>query len=136
MITLENILWLVAFAFSIYCAWRLVSKTGNAEWLSLLCLIPGLNIALFLYLVFSEWPIEAELKRYKTPSGPLPSGPGHDDLRMAIGCLQCSAEIPLDSDACLTCGWTYNEPQDIPEGKETEIPASSQDYFFRKQRGF
>jgi uncharacterized membrane protein YhaH (DUF805 family) len=62
-----GVLWflvfLVLFVFSIYCVWRVAVKCGYPGAYSLLLLIPVVNIILQLIWVFSEWPIEAELKR-------------------------------------------------------------------------
>lgn len=54
---------LVAIIFTIYCWWRVAQKCGYPGVYSLLLLIPLVNIAIQLIWVFSEWPIEAELKR-------------------------------------------------------------------------
>lgn len=52
-------------ALSIWPAWRIIAKTGNAGVLSLGLLVPVLNILLIFYIAFSEWPIERELKRLR-----------------------------------------------------------------------
>ncbi len=54
--------------FSIYCAWRVATKSGYPGAYSLLLLIPIVNIVIQLIWVFSEWPIEAELKRLRSSS--------------------------------------------------------------------
>ena len=72
---------LLFFVFGIYINWRLFAKTGNSGALSLLMLIPIVNLIMYLWLVFSEWPIEREVKslrsqqqmggqRYAPPAGP------------------------------------------------------------------
>lgn len=61
--------WLVValalLAFQIYCYWRVAEKCGYAGAWSLLMLVPVANIVISLIWVFSEWPIEAELKRLR-----------------------------------------------------------------------
>lgn len=61
-------LFMIVFivALSIWPAWRIVAKTGNAGALSLGLLVPVLNIILIFYIAFSEWPIERELKRLQS----------------------------------------------------------------------
>jgi len=51
------------FIFVVYCSWRVAVKCGYPGAYSLLLLIPLVNIIIQLIWVFSEWPIEAELKR-------------------------------------------------------------------------
>lgn len=41
---------------------KLIGKTGNSPWLALLLLVPLANLGLILWLAFSEWPIERELR--------------------------------------------------------------------------
>lgn len=42
---------------------RIAKKTGHSAILGLLFLIPLVNLGLLVYLAFSEWPIEKELRR-------------------------------------------------------------------------
>ena len=68
------LLFLLPFAvLYVFVLWRMVAKTGNHGALALLFLIPLANIGLALYLAFTEWPIEQELKRLR---GGGDSGPG------------------------------------------------------------
>jgi surface polysaccharide O-acyltransferase-like enzyme len=53
------------FIFQMYCYWRVAQKSGYPGSYSLLLLIPLVNIVIMLMWVFSEWPIEAELKRLR-----------------------------------------------------------------------
>jgi hypothetical protein len=53
------------FIFQMYCYWRVAQKCGYPGAYSLLVLIPLVNIVIMLMWVFSEWPIEAELKRLR-----------------------------------------------------------------------
>lgn len=58
VILLISLVWLLP-------AWRIVGKTGNSGALSLLFFIPFVNIGMLLFLAFSEWPIERELKAHR-----------------------------------------------------------------------
>ena len=53
---------LIFCLFVIVPFWKIFSKAGLPRWLSLLMLVPFLNLLLFFYLAFSEWPIERELR--------------------------------------------------------------------------
>jgi uncharacterized membrane protein YhaH (DUF805 family) len=74
-------LWsLVAMAliiFTIYCTWRVAAKCGYPGAYSLLMLIPIVNILVQLVWVFSEWPIETELRRLRgaNPQGAIVQPP-------------------------------------------------------------
>jgi len=46
----------------VYPAWRIVGKTGYPGALCLVCFVPLVNLLMFLFFAFSEWPIEKELK--------------------------------------------------------------------------
>lgn len=52
--------WLIVLIYVGLVAWplwRIVGKTGNHPALSLLLHIPVVNVALILFLAFSEWPV-------------------------------------------------------------------------------
>ena len=57
--------------FQIYCCWRVAEKCGYPGIFSLWMLVPIANIVVQLMWVFSEWPIEAEVKRLRA-SGSQP----------------------------------------------------------------
>lgn len=73
MVFLVILLGVVAFGILIW--WRIFSKTGMGGALSLLMLIPLVNIVMMIILAFSEWPVEKELKelKRKTYAPPTPS---------------------------------------------------------------
>lgn len=48
--------WLVVAAIAVVPFWRLCKRVGYSPWLSLLILVPLLNIGLVYFLAFSEWP--------------------------------------------------------------------------------
>lgn len=45
--------------------WRIFRKAGFNGALSLLIFIPGVNLLLLLFLAFTEWPVERELRRLR-----------------------------------------------------------------------
>ncbi|MBV9973380.1 MAG: hypothetical protein JO135_08605 [Candidatus Eremiobacteraeota bacterium] len=47
---------------TIVCYWRIASKAGYSGILSLLMLVPLVNIIMLVYFAFSEWPLERELR--------------------------------------------------------------------------
>jgi len=98
---------ILAVVFTLFCGWTLVEKTGNSGWISLLFLIPIVNIFVWLYFVFSEWPVEQELSRYKARYGELEMENKFDDVSMDSTCLRCRAVIAAGSSACASCGWSY-----------------------------
>lgn len=71
-------LWLGILAcivFAIVMYWRIASKAGYNGALSLLMLVPLANLVLLIFFAFSDWPIEQELRRFRT-GGPTPPMPG------------------------------------------------------------
>lgn len=54
---------------AIWPTWRIVAKTGHPGVLSLALMIPLVNIILWLYFAFSEWPIETELNARRAADG-------------------------------------------------------------------
>lgn len=75
MFVVFGIVILALLAFQIYCYWRVAVKSGYEGAYSLLTLVPLVNIVILLMWVFSEWPIETELKRYRAAYPPPPAPP-------------------------------------------------------------
>lgn len=67
--------FLALFLFQMYCYWRVAVKSGYPGAYSLLMLIPLVNFVIMLMWVFSEWPIEAELKRCRAQVATPPTLP-------------------------------------------------------------
>lgn len=73
--------FLAILVLSIVVNWKIAQKAGYQGALSLLMLIPLVNFVILLIFAFSEWPVEAEVKRLRAapnaalPSGVAPSGP-------------------------------------------------------------
>jgi hypothetical protein len=56
------IILIIAALFIIFPWWRIFKRSGNFPALSLLMLVPLVNLGLFLWFAFAEWPIEKQLK--------------------------------------------------------------------------
>lgn len=53
-----TILFYIIIAVIWFAAWvQIFNKAGYTGWLTLLFLIPVVNIILFLWFAFSEWPV-------------------------------------------------------------------------------
>jgi len=87
--------------------WRLTKKTGYPGWYSILFLIPVVNLALLILLAFWEWPIEAEINRYKQRFGELPVDPEST----SSPCRGCGTLLPAGTTVCPDCG----RPSDPPD---------------------
>ena len=53
-----------ALLFVLACC-RVCAKTGFHALLGLFLLLPGINLGIFLFLAFSRWPIERELRQLR-----------------------------------------------------------------------
>jgi hypothetical protein len=58
----ELLFIVVILAVMVIPLWCIVAKTGMPGVLSLLFLVPGVNVILLLVLAFSKWPIERRLE--------------------------------------------------------------------------
>jgi len=58
----------------IYVYYKIFEKTGNSGWLALLMFVPIANIAIILYLAFSDWPVLREVRDLRSRVGYGPSG--------------------------------------------------------------
>ena len=59
---------IVVITLHIIVAWKITSKMGYPGAISLLLLLPIVNIVLYFIAAFSEWPIQKELRAYKEAS--------------------------------------------------------------------
>jgi hypothetical protein len=59
----------VMLLLAFWPAWRICAKTGHSGALAIGLLVPVVNIFIWLYLAFSQWPIERELERLKGSPG-------------------------------------------------------------------
>ncbi len=52
------IFFYIAVAVVVFIAWaQIFSKAGHSGWLCLLLIIPLVNIILFFWFAFSQWPV-------------------------------------------------------------------------------
>jgi ABC-type nitrate/sulfonate/bicarbonate transport system permease component len=68
---------LIAIVISVAIYYVILNRAGFNPWLSLLVLIPGLgHLIIVIILVFTEWPVQQELKllRAQVGGGSTPSG--------------------------------------------------------------
>jgi hypothetical protein len=49
--------WLIIAVVAVIPFWRLCTRVGFSPWLSLLILVPLVNLGFVYYLAFSEWPL-------------------------------------------------------------------------------
>ncbi len=60
------IIVIVALVLGIIINWRIASKAGYSGALSLLMLIPFVNIVIIFIFAFSKWPIEQQLEALRS----------------------------------------------------------------------
>jgi hypothetical protein len=65
---MHGLLYLIFAAIAVIPFWKICERVGHSPWLSLLVLIPLVNIIFIYYLAFGEWP------RGST-AGPAPTTP-------------------------------------------------------------
>ena len=95
--------------FWLYCMVRIISKTGYPGLAVVVFMVPILNLLALLFLIFTKWPVEDELDRYRKKFGELPP-PGQDsDESEIIPCPDCDHLIDPWEKPCPECGWTYSE---------------------------
>jgi len=54
------IMWLIFVVLAILPFWFIFSKAGYSKWLSLLMVVPMVNILMLYFLAFSTWPSQRE----------------------------------------------------------------------------
>ena len=67
--------WPAAAAIAIIPFWRLCVRTGHSPWLSLLVVIPLVNLIFVYFIAFSQWPAQRGGPGVGPSFGP-PPGPG------------------------------------------------------------
>ena len=50
--------WLIGAILIVIPFWRICKRVGHSEWLSLLLLVPLVNIIFVYWLAFGDWPIQ------------------------------------------------------------------------------
>ena len=61
--------WLVVAVVVVIPFWRICAKAGYSPWLSLLAIVPLVNLFFLYFLAFSEWPSQGGRV---TPTGTTP----------------------------------------------------------------
>ena len=78
---------------------------GYPWYYALWLFIPVANIFFFIYICYSEWPIEKELEQCRIRLGEIPER--SEDIVTDTICLSCQTKIVAGKDTCPECGWTY-----------------------------
>ena len=102
-----DIIAFLLVCLSVYISWRLVDKTGYTGLLALLLYVPAVNLFAVLYLAFSEWPVERELRKYRNHFGKFPNDDLAEGLDEESECMQCQTTIPKGCRSCPKCEWSY-----------------------------
>ena len=63
------------FVLYILAAWKVVSKAGYSGALSLLLLVPVVNIVMLFVFAFSDWPVLKEVRRLRATPMTVSGGP-------------------------------------------------------------
>jgi hypothetical protein len=50
--------WLIGAVIAVVPIWRICKRVGYSPWLSLLVVIPLVNLIFIYYLAFSQWPAD------------------------------------------------------------------------------
>ncbi len=53
-----GLIWLLAVLIGVVPIWRICTRVGHSPWLSLLILVPLINLIFIYWLAFSKWPSE------------------------------------------------------------------------------
>lgn len=48
--------WLIFLVIGVAPFWRICTRVGHSPWLSLLILVPLINLIFIYWLAFAEWP--------------------------------------------------------------------------------
>jgi hypothetical protein len=48
--------WLIFAVIAVVPFWRICNRVGHSPWLSLLILVPIVNVIFIYYVAFGEWP--------------------------------------------------------------------------------
>ena len=59
------IVYVVIALIVVVAWWKIFSKAGHAGALSLLLFIPLVNVIMFLWFAFSDWPVLKEVRRLR-----------------------------------------------------------------------
>jgi hypothetical protein len=62
--------WLILLVVAVVPFWRICKRVGHSPWLSLLVLLPLVNLVFVYYLAFSQWPLENKIASGGAPGTP------------------------------------------------------------------
>jgi hypothetical protein len=62
--------WLILLVVAVVPFWRICKRVGHSPWLSLLVLLPLVNLVFVYYLAFSQWPLENKIASAGAPGTP------------------------------------------------------------------
>lgn len=62
--------WLIVLVIAVVPFWRICKRVGHSPWLSLLVLLPLVNLVFVYYLAFSQWPLENRSASAGAPGTP------------------------------------------------------------------
>lgn len=51
-----GLVWLAVVVFFIFLYWKIFSKAGFSGWISLLLLVPIVNLIVIIWFAFADWP--------------------------------------------------------------------------------
>ena len=51
-----GLIWVIAVVIGVVPFWRICSRVGHSPWLSLLIVVPLINLIFIYWLAFAEWP--------------------------------------------------------------------------------
>lgn len=57
-----GIVWLVILALFIFVYWKIFSKAGYSGWISLLLIVPLVNLIVIIWFAFADWPVLKQLR--------------------------------------------------------------------------
>lgn len=86
---------LATLALTVFVFWRIFKRAGYGGLLGLLMLVPGVNVAMMLYLAFAEWPVlkrvrELEVLTTGSATGGDPTSGADSSVR--LGTVESAAE--------------------------------------------
>jgi|HubBroStandDraft_1064217.scaffolds.fasta_scaffold00219_5 hypothetical protein len=62
--------WLIVAVIGVVPFWHICKRVGYSPWLSLLILVPLVNVVFVYYLAFAQWPLENRTAGAGTPGSP------------------------------------------------------------------
>jgi hypothetical protein len=66
---MQLVILLLSLVVVIVPFWRLIGRLGYSPFLSLLLLLPFVNLGLLYYIAFSDWPIQVDSPRLEDEAG-------------------------------------------------------------------